>query len=36
MIPIYNADCPGEETDELFGFELGADEYISKPFSPRY
>ena len=23
----------GEEQDELFGFELGADEYISKPFS---
>ena len=25
----------GEEQDELFGFELGADEYISKPFSPK-
>ena len=25
----------GEEADELFGFDLGADEYISKPFSPR-
>ena len=25
----------GEESDELNGFELGADEYISKPFSPK-
>ena len=25
----------GEEQDELFGFELGVDEYISKPFSPK-
>jgi DNA-binding response OmpR family regulator len=25
----------GEEVDQLFGFELGADEYITKPFSPR-
>ena len=25
----------GEERDELFGFELGVDEYISKPFSPK-
>jgi DNA-binding response OmpR family regulator len=24
----------GDEADELFGFDLGADEYISKPFSP--
>ena len=24
-----------EESDELLGFELGVDEYISKPFSPR-
>jgi DNA-binding response OmpR family regulator len=25
----------GDETDELQGFELGVDEYISKPFSPK-
>lgn len=25
----------GDESDELNGFELGADEYISKPFSPK-
>lgn len=25
----------GEESDELMGFELGVDEYISKPFSPK-
>ena len=25
----------GEERDELLGFELGVDEYISKPFSPK-
>ncbi|GIQ63161.1 hypothetical protein PACILC2_17290 [Paenibacillus cisolokensis] len=24
----------GEEYDELFGFQLGADDYISKPFNP--
>ena len=25
----------GEESDELNGFDLGVDEYISKPFSPK-
>ena len=25
----------GDESDELMGFELGVDEYISKPFSPK-
>lgn len=34
-IPIIMLTARGEETDELFGFELGADEYVSKPFSPR-
>lgn len=34
-IPIIMLTARGEETDELFGFELGADEYISKPFSPQ-
>ena len=33
-VPIY-ADCQGDEQDELLGFELGVDEYISKPFSPK-
>lgn len=35
MIPIIMLTARGEESDELFGFELGADEYISKPFSPQ-
>lgn len=35
MLPIIMLTARGEETDELFGFELGADEYISKPFSPQ-
>jgi len=35
MVPIIMLTARGEETDELFGFELGADEYISKPFSPQ-
>ncbi|MEA1960292.1 MAG: response regulator transcription factor [Bacillota bacterium] len=34
-IPIIMLTARGEESDELFGFDLGADEYISKPFSPR-
>lgn len=34
-IPIIMLTAKGEETDQLFGFELGADEYITKPFSPR-
>jgi len=34
-IPIIMLTARGEETDELFGFDLGADEYISKPFSLR-
>ena len=32
-IPIIMLTARGEEQDELFGFELGVDEYISKPFS---
>ena len=31
--PVISLTVRGEEQDELFGFELGADEYISKPFS---
>jgi len=34
-IPIIMLTARGEEQDELFGFELGASEYISKPFSPK-
>ncbi|MCX7920601.1 MAG: response regulator transcription factor [Clostridia bacterium] len=33
-IPIIMLTARGEETDELLGFRLGADEYITKPFSP--
>ena len=32
-VPVIMLTARGEEQDELFGFELGADEYISKPFS---
>lgn len=32
-LPVIMLTARGEENDELFGFELGADEYISKPFS---
>ena len=34
-VPIIMLTARGEETDELRGFELGVDEYISKPFSPK-
>lgn len=34
-IPIIMLTARGEERDELFGFELGVDEYIAKPFSPK-
>jgi DNA-binding response OmpR family regulator len=34
-IPIIMLTAKGDETDELQGFELGVDEYISKPFSPK-
>ncbi len=33
-IPIVMLTARGEEADELYGFDQGADEYISKPFSP--
>jgi two-component system response regulator ResD len=33
-VPIIMLTARGEENDELFGFDLGADEYITKPFSP--
>lgn len=34
QVPIIMLTARGEEFDELFGFEIGADEYITKPFSP--
>lgn len=34
-IPVIMLTARSEEHDELFGFELGVDEYISKPFSPK-
>lgn len=34
-VPIIMLTARGEEFDELFGFEIGADEYITKPFSPK-
>ena len=34
-IPIIMLTAKGEETDELQGFDLGVDEYIAKPFSPK-
>ena len=33
--PIIMLTARDEEQDELFGFELGVDEYIAKPFSPK-
>ena len=33
--PIIMLTAKGEEQDELLSFELGVDEYISKPFSPK-
>ena len=35
QIPIIMLTARGEESDELQGFNLGVDEYISKPFSPK-
>lgn len=34
-IPVIMLTAKGEEQDELLGFELGVDEYITKPFSPK-
>lgn len=34
-VPIIMLTAKGEESDELNGFEVGVDEYISKPFSPK-
>ena len=34
-VPIIMLTAKTEEADELLGFELGVDEYITKPFSPK-
>lgn len=34
-IPVIMLTAKGEEVDRILGFELGADDYITKPFSPR-
>lgn len=34
-IPIIMLTAKGEETDRILGLELGADDYVTKPFSPR-
>lgn len=34
-VPILMLTAKGDEVDRIVGFELGADDYIAKPFSPR-
>jgi DNA-binding response OmpR family regulator len=34
-VPIIMLTARGDERDRLFGLDLGADDYVSKPFSPR-
>ncbi len=34
-IPIIMLTAKSEEVDQLFAFEIGADEYVTKPFSPK-
>jgi two-component system phosphate regulon response regulator PhoB/two-component system alkaline phosphatase synthesis response regulator PhoP len=34
-IPIIMLTAKGEETDKILGLEFGADDYVTKPFSPR-
>lgn len=34
-IPIVMLTAKGEETDKILGLELGADDYVTKPFSPK-
>ena len=35
VVPIIMLTAKGEEVDRIVGFELGADDYVVKPFSPR-
>ena len=34
-VPVIMLSARGEEYDKLFGFEIGADDYVVKPFSPK-
>ena len=34
-VPVILLSARGEEYDKLFGFELGVDDYVTKPFSPK-
>ncbi len=34
-IPVIMVTAKGDETDRILGLELGADDYVTKPFSPR-
>ena len=33
--PVIMLSARGEEYDKLFGFEIGVDDYVTKPFSPK-
>lgn len=35
MIPVIMLTAMGEETDRIVGLEMGADDYVTKPFNPR-
>ena len=35
MLPIIMLTAKAEETDQVIGLELGADDYVTKPFSPK-
>lgn len=35
QVPVIMLTARGEEYDKLFGFELGVDDYMVKPFSPK-
>ena len=34
-VPVLMLSARGEEYDKLFGFEIGSDDYVTKPFSPK-
>jgi len=34
-VPVLMLTARGEESDKILGFEIGADDYLTKPFSPR-